>query len=123
MAKKILIVEDDTFLQGLAATKLGKEGYEVLTASNGDDAIRKLGTETLDFVLLDLVLPGVDGFGILEKIRQNEKTKGLPVIIFSNLAEDKDIQRAKELGANEFMIKSNFTLDELAEKIGQIIGK
>jgi CheY-like chemotaxis protein len=69
------------------------------------------------------VLPGVDGFGILEQIRKNEKTKALPVIIFSNLAEDKDIQRAKELGANEFMIKSNFTLDELAEKIGQIVGK
>jgi CheY-like chemotaxis protein len=123
MAKKILIVEDDTFLQGLAATKLSKEGYEVVTASNGDDAVRKLTTDMLDFVLLDLVLPGVDGFGILEQIRKNEKTKALPVIIFSNLAEDKDIQRAKELGANEFMIKSNFTLDELAEKIGQIVGK
>lgn len=123
MAKKILIVEDDTFLQGLAATKLSREGYEVVTASNGDDAVRKLETETLDFVLLDLVLPGVDGFGILEKIRGNDKTKSLPVIIFSNLAEDKDIKHAKELGANEFMIKSNFTLDELAEKIAQLIGK
>lgn len=123
MAKKILIVEDDTFLQGLAATKLSKEGYEVVTASNGDDAVHKLTTETLDFVLLDLVLPGLDGFGILEQIRKNEKTKATPVIIFSNLAEDKDIKRAQELGANEFMIKSNFTLDELAEKIGQILGK
>ncbi len=123
MAKKILIVEDDTFLQGLAATKLTKEGYQVTTASNGDDAISKLGTESFDFVLLDLVLPGVDGFGILENIRKNEKTKAVPVIIFSNLAEDKDIKRAQELGANEFMIKSNFTLDELAEKIASIIGK
>jgi CheY-like chemotaxis protein len=123
MAKKILIVEDDTFLQGLTATKLSKEGYEVLTASNGEDAVKKVTTEVPDFVLLDLVLPGIDGFGILEQIRKNEKTKAIPVIIFSNLAEDKDIQRAKELGANEFMIKSNFTLDELAEKISQIIGK
>lgn len=123
MAKKILIVEDDSFLQSLAASKLAKEGYEVATASNGEDAIRKLDTEVFDFVLLDLVLPGVDGFGILQHVRANEKTKNVPVIIFSNLAEDKDIKHAKELGANEFMIKSNFTLDELAEKIAELIGK
>lgn len=123
MAKKILIVEDDSFLQSLAASKLAKEGYEVATANNGEDAIRKLDTEVFDFVLLDLVLPGVDGFGILQHARANEKTKNVPVIIFSNLAEDKDIKHAKELGANEFMIKSNFTLDELAEKIAELIGK
>lgn len=123
MAKKILIVEDDSFLQSLAASKLAKEGYEVATASNGEDAIHKLDAEVFDFILLDLVLPGVDGFGILEHVRANAKSKNVPVIIFSNLAEDKDIKRAKELGANEFMIKSNFTLDELAEKIAELIGK
>ncbi len=122
MAKHILIIEDDTFLQGLAASKLSKEGYEVSTASNVDEASKVIEEKTLDFILLDLVLPGTDGFGILKKIRENLKTTNLPVIIFSNLAEDKDIMKAKELGATDFMIKSNFTLDELADKIKSLIG-
>lgn len=122
MAKKILIVEDDTFLKGLSATKLGKDGFEVLTAGNAEEAEKALTENVPDFVLLDLVLPGTDGFGILKKIRENPKMANTPVIIFSNLAEDKDIAKAKELGANDFMIKSNFTLDELSDKIKQILG-
>ena len=123
MAKNILIVEDDTFLQGLAATKLTKEGYAVGTAGNVGDVDKYLETNTPDFVLLDLVLPGTDGYGILKKLRENIKTATIPVIIFSNLAEDKDIVKAKELGATDFMIKSNFTLDELADKIKSLIGQ
>ena len=122
MAKKILIVEDDTFLQGLAATKMTKEGYTVSTASNVGEVDKFLETDAPDFVLLDLVLPGTDGFGILKKLRENAKTASIPIIIFSNLAEDKDIMKAKELGATDFMIKSNFTLDELAEKVKSLIG-
>lgn len=122
MAKKILIVEDDTFLKGLSATKLGKEGFDVLTAGNEAEAEKIIKENMPDFVLLDLVLPGSDGFEILKKIRENPKMTSTPVIIFSNLAEDKDIAKAKELGANDFMIKSNFTLDELSDKIKQILG-
>jgi two-component system, OmpR family, phosphate regulon response regulator PhoB len=122
MAKKILIVEDDTFLQGLTATKLASSGYEIMTASNSDEVTKILEDKTPDFILLDLVLPGTDGYGILKKIRENLKTREVPVFIFSNLAEDKDITKAKELGANEFLIKSNFTLDELSEKIKTILG-
>lgn len=122
MAKKILIVEDDTFLKGLSATKLGKDGFEVLTAGNAEEAEKIIKENMPDFVLLDLVLPGTDGFEILKKIRENPKMANTPVIIFSNLAEDKDIVKAKELGANDFMIKSNFTLDELSDKIKQILG-
>lgn len=123
MAKQILIVEDDTFLQGLSATKLSKEGYDVVTAANSTEASAAIEKQIPDFVLLDLVLPGTDGYGILKKIRENVKMTKTPVIIFSNLAEDKDIKKAKELGANDFMIKSNFTLDELVDKIKEMIGK
>lgn len=123
MAKKILIVEDDTFLQGLAATKLIKEGYTVAVASNTDDAEKQVATDIPDFVLLDLVLPGTSGFDLLKKFRGNPKMVQTPIIIFSNLAEDKDILQAKDLGATDFMIKSNFTLDELAEKIKSLIGQ
>ncbi len=121
MSKKILIVEDDSFLQGLASTKLEKEGFTVLAASNADEAAKFLESDMPDLVLLDLILPGTDGFGILKNLRDNAKTKALPVIVFSNLSEDKDIAHAKELGATDYMVKSNFTLDELAERIKSIL--
>ncbi len=117
MAHKILIVEDDSFLQGLAVTKLQKEGFDVTAASNADEALKALAAGAPELVLLDLILPGADGFSILKSIRETEATKALPVIVFSNLSEDKDITHAKELGANDYMVKSNFTLDELVERI------
>lgn len=124
MAKKILIIEDDNFLQGLEAKKLSKEGYEILAASNSQEAFKVLeGGDKVDMILLDLLLPEVDGFTILQKIRENKNLASLPVIVFSNLSEEKDIDRAKKLGISEFMVKSNFTLDELTEKVRSIIGK
>lgn len=120
--KKIIIVEDDTFLQGLIASKLTKEGHTVDVVSEGTSANQKIADMKPDLVLLDLMVPGMDGFQILEKMRADAAFKTTPVIVFSNLGEDKDIARAKELGANDFMIKSNFTLDELAEKIKGMLG-
>jgi|SRR3989338_131768 len=122
MSKKILIVEDDSFLQGLASRKLKAEGYDVATASNHTEAFNSLMSNKPDLVLLDLLLPEVDGFEILKKIREAGDTKKLPVIVFSNLSEDKDIKRVQDLGVVEFMIKSNFTLDELVAKIKKTIG-
>ena len=121
MSKKILIIEDDSFLQGLASTKLEKEGFDVMGAGNSDEATKILDAETPDLILLDLVLPGTDGFGILKKVRENLKTVNTPVIVFSNLSDDRDIKRAKELGATDYMVKSNFTLDELSDQIKKIL--
>ncbi len=121
MSKKILIIEDDSFLQGLASTKLEKEGFTVLGASNSDDAMKILATDIPDLILCDLVMPGTDGFGILKMVRENPKTANIPVIVFSNLSEDKDIKHAKDLGATDYMVKSNFTLDELADRIKSIL--
>ncbi|MFA6324729.1 MAG: response regulator [Candidatus Paceibacterota bacterium] len=123
MAKTILIIEDDNFLQGLEATKLKKEGYDVLTASNSVEAFKIMGEQkNIDLILLDLLLPEVDGFMILEKIREDKALLTIPVIVFSNLSEEKDINRATKLGISEFMVKSNFTLDELAKKVKGLIG-
>jgi DNA-binding response OmpR family regulator len=125
MAKTILIIEDDNFLQGLETTKLTKEGYDVLTASNSVEAFKIIENPNnkIDLILLDLLLPEVDGFMILEKIRENKNLLTIPVIVFSNLSEDKDIQRVQKLGVSEFMVKSNFTLDELAKKVSELIGE
>jgi DNA-binding response OmpR family regulator len=123
MSKTILIIEDDNFLQGLEATKLKKEGYNVLTASNSIEAFAVFeGKDKIDLVLLDLLLPDIDGFMILEKIRQNKALQSIPVIVFSNLSEEKDVDRATKLGISDFMIKSNFTLDEISKKVKELIG-
>lgn len=119
--KKVLIIEDDSFLQGLEASKLKKASYDIITASTGEEGMAKINEAGVDLVLLDLVLPKFDGFEILKKIRETESLKKLPVIVFSNLSEDKDIKKAEELGATDFMVKSNFTLDELVERINKIL--
>lgn len=122
MSKKILIVEDDSFLQGLASTKLQKEGFNVVAAGDGEQALKLLDTESPDFVLLDIILPGsTDGIGVLKSIRENAKTKKLPVIMFSNMSDEKNIKAATDLGATAYMVKSNFTLDELSDKIKEIL--
>jgi len=118
--KKILIIEDDNFLQGLEVAKLEKEGYKILTASTGEDAMKKITEPAIDIILLDLVLPDFDGFDILKKIRETKETKDIPVIVFSNLSEEKITKKSEELGATDFMVKSNFTLDELVKRIGAI---
>ena len=123
MVKTILIIEDDNFLQGLEATKLKKEGYEIMAASNSVEAFKAIdGKNPIDLILLDLLLPDIDGFMILERIRQNKALLTIPVIVFSNLSEEKDVARATKLGISQFMIKSNFTLDELAKKVRELIG-
>ena len=124
MAKKILIVEDDMFLQGLATTKLQKEGFDMLVAGDSASASKVLETNTPDLIILDIILPGeTDGLGILKKVRENIKTMRTPVIMFSNMSDDANVKKAKELGADEFMVKSNFTLDELADKINELLKK
>lgn len=118
--KKILIIEDDMFLQGLEVNKLLKSNYEVMTAGTGADGMKKILEPGIDLILLDLILPDFDGFEILKKIKETDGLKDIPVIVFSNLSEDKDIEKARALGVNDFMVKSNFSLDELIEHIENI---
>jgi DNA-binding response OmpR family regulator len=123
MAYRILIVEDDDFLRSLAVSKLEKEGFVVETASTGDEGLTKVLQLPPDLLILDLMLPNLSGFDILKKIRETDPVKQLKVIVFSNLGEESDIKQCLDLGVSEYLIKSNFTLDELAEKIKAIIGK
>lgn len=120
MAKKILIVEDDNFLRDLLSKKLQSEVHSVLGAAESVETFNLLKNNKPDLIILDLLLPGIDGFEILKKIRQTEETKNIPVIVFSNLSEEKDIKKAKDLGVSDFMVKANFTLDELVEKVNKI---
>lgn len=124
MNKNIFVVEDDIFLQGLETTKLQKSGYEVTVAGDGDEAYKVIESgKKIDLIILDLMMPKFDGFGFLEKIKKNPTYASIPVIVFSNLYEDADVERTKKLGVNDFMVKANFTLDDLTSKIKNLIGE
>jgi DNA-binding response OmpR family regulator len=118
---KVLFIEDDDFLRSLVVTKLEKEGLQVATASDGKDAMERINAEKPDLLLLDIMLPNNKdpkaGFQVLEEVRNSIDWKTLKVIIFSNLGDEEDLRRGEELGADEYLIKANFTLDELVEKI------
>lgn len=93
------------------------------TASTGDEGLKKVMAQAPDLLVLDLMLPNVSGFDVLAQIRANEATKKLKVIVFSNLGEESDIKKCLDLGVSEYLVKANFTLDELAEKIKFIVSK
>jgi two-component system, OmpR family, alkaline phosphatase synthesis response regulator PhoP len=119
--KKVLIVEDDEFLRSLNAKRLETEGFKVVVAVDGQNAIDLIPKEMPNLIFLDLLLPGVDGFEVLKKIKADEKTKAIPVIVFSNLGQKEDIEKAHALGANDFLVKANFTLDDVVTKIKEIL--
>lgn len=117
-----MIVEDDEFLRSLAAKRLAKDGFKVEDAVDGDAALKAIEASEFDLILLDLLLPGTDGFAVLEKGRTLPNGKKVPIIVFSNLGERSDIERAKKLGANDFLVKANFTLDDIVAKIHATLG-
>jgi DNA-binding response OmpR family regulator len=118
---KILIVEDDRFLRELIARKLRNEGYEVLEAVDGEEGLKRIKEEKPDLVLLDLILPGIDGFEVLAKAKEDPDTAQIPVIILSNLGQREEIERGLKLGAIDYLIKAHFTPGEIIEKIKNIL--
>lgn len=117
MNKKILLVEDDKFLRDLFAKKLKSEDYEVAESVDGESGLIKAKEISPDLILLDLILPGIDGFSFLKKIKEDLALNQIPVIILSNLSQEEDVKKALELGATDFIIKANFTPSEIIEKI------
>ncbi|MFW5888532.1 MAG: response regulator transcription factor [Patescibacteria group bacterium] len=116
---KILVVEDDPFLRDLITRELAKEGFAVYEAVDGEKALARLGNLNPDIILLDIILPAIDGFEVLEKIRGHEdkNINKVPVLMLSNLGEKDDIKKAKELGADDYMVKAHFTAKEITKKI------
>jgi len=121
MANKILVIEDDKFLRELISQKLLKEGYDIVDAIDGEKGIEYAKKEKPDLILLDLILPGIDGFETLAKIKADPKISKIPVIILSNLGQETDIQKGLEMGEVDYLIKAHFTPTEIVEKIRQVI--
>ncbi|MDD4990344.1 MAG: response regulator [Candidatus Pacebacteria bacterium] len=120
---KILIIEDDKFLRELITRKLQAEKFETVSAIDGESGLELTGKEKPDIILLDLILPGINGFEVLAKVKENEATSSTPVIILSNLGQKDDIEKGMNLGAVDFLVKAHFTPNEIIEKINQVLMK
>ena len=120
--KKILLVEDDNFLSKFLSTKLIDSEAVVTRAADGEEAIKIIKSNPkFDLILLDLLLPKVGGFEVMEAINADEKVKGTPVVILSNLAEKNDIERGVSLGAKKFLVKAILSLDEIVDAAAEVL--
>jgi len=120
--QRILLVEDDAFLASIYAQKLEVEGYDVSLATNGEDGLKLAAKESPALVLLDLVLPQMDGFEVLAKLKQDAATRKIPVLILSNLGQSEDIERCMDLGAAGYIIKAHSLPEETIAKVREILG-
>jgi CheY-like chemotaxis protein len=121
--KKIMWVEDDNFLSGLIGKKLGNEKAILFHASNGEEAVVMVEKEKPDVLLLDILLPGMTGLQVLQKIKSNPATQGIPVLLLSNLGQKADIDKGAQLGAEKFLIKATLSLDEIIKEVKRVVSK
>ena len=119
--KSVLIIEDDQFLAKMLEQMIKSKGYRAEKASSGKEGLNKFLHHKYDLILLDIILPDIDGFELLEKIRKNKSTKETPILILSNLGQEEDINQGLRLGANDYIIKSDFSLDEVLSKIKKYV--
>ena len=119
----ILIVEDEIYLQKALLENLSSKGYTADTAVNGEDALEKIKIKKPDLILLDLLMPKMDGFEVLRVLKANEQTEHIPVIVLTNVENSKDIAKTIELGATTYLVKVNYSLDDLMVKVQEALIK
>ncbi len=115
--KKVFIIEDDEMISSMYKTKLEAEKFIVKTIANGFEGLKAVEQEAPDLVLLDIMLPQLDGFSVLRQLKKNPKTKNIPVVIMTNLGTEEDIAKGKQAGAVDYIVKANFTPAQVIEKI------
>lgn len=120
--KKILWVEDDRLLGNILSKKFESSGYDLLKATTGPEAFAILEKDIPHLIVLDILLPEMNGFDVLQKIKINESWKNIPIIMLSNLSKQSDIEKAKQLGANRFIVKAAVSLDEIIAEVENLTG-
>lgn len=120
--QSVLVVEDDQFLRDLIVKKLEEEGLKTIQAIDGEEGLRLIRENKPDIILLDLILPGIDGFEVLKQTKADPVISGIPIVILSNLGQKDDIDRGMELGAKDYLIKAHFTPGEIVQKVKEILG-
>jgi len=121
--QKVLIIEDDMLMGTLLSEALWRAGFEPSLARDGESGLKDVGKITPSIVLLDLILPGINGFEILERLKDDARTKNIPVIIVSNLGDKADIERGMSLGAEAYLIKASMVPKDIVDKINEVLAK
>ena len=120
---KILLIEDDSFLAEVYSTKLDLEGFDSCLATAGKKGLELCKKESPDLILLDILLPGMDGFEVLKNLKKNQMTRDIPVILLTNLSQKEDIKVGLGLGADDYLIKAHFMPSEVVRKIKNLLKK
>lgn len=123
MTKKILLIEDDKMLVDMYTLKFQESGYEVVNALNGNDGYELAKKSAPDIILLDIILPQMDGFSVMEKIIADKSIKKTPVIFLTNLKQDEDVERGKNLGAIDYLVKSTLTPTQILSRVEEFFKK
>ncbi len=121
--QKILIIEDDRFISRMYKTKLNLENFEVELAENGIQGVERAKQFMPDVILLDILMPELDGFGVLNALKGEDTTKNIPIIVMSNLGQDEHVKKALALGAKSYMVKSQYTPSNVVEEIKNVLTK
>lgn len=114
---KVLVAEDDKFLKQVYINKLPKEGFEVELATDGETALEKVKSFKPDLIILDIMMPKMNGLEVLEKLKESPEYKNIPVIITSNLDKNNDVKKGLDLGAVDYMIKSDVSINDIVDNI------
>ena len=122
MGKKILIAEDEAILSTLLEKKLIEEGYQIFVAEDGEKTMEILNKEEVDLLLLDIIMPKKSGFEVMEEMKKDSKLSKIPIIIISNSGQPVELSKIKELGAKDWLIKTEFSPQEVVEKVKKQIG-
>lgn len=117
MSKVILIVEDELSMQRALKNKLEQEGFQVTAASDGEQALAALHAQLPDLVLLDLIMPKLDGISVLRDMKKDEKLRNVPVVILTNLSTGDKVAEAMQLGTFDFLVKANYSLEDVLRKV------
>lgn len=121
--EKIVFIEDETTLQKMLSAALKEEGFSVIAASDGEAGLAAVRAEKPALVLLDLILPKMDGFTVLSEIKKDEATLKIPVIVLTNLESAENVEKVVALGATTYLVKANYDLPDIVAKIKEVLGK
>jgi CheY-like chemotaxis protein len=122
LTKQILLVEDDRFLRRACAAGLRQRGWTVLTAVDGEEALRMIRSERIDLVLLDMLMPKLHGLDVMRALKSEERTQSIPVLVLSNSSREQDVQEIMNLGAVGYLVKANLSLQDLGNRVAKLLG-
>ena len=120
--KKILLVEDEPMLSNLLKQRLEKEGIQVTAAHDGEEAVKLLKQDKPDLILLDIILPKMSGFEVLEEMKGDPTVQSAPVVVVSNLGQDSDVEKAQKFGAVGYFVKAKMSIEDLVSKVKEFLG-